>query len=241
MQSLQRKFKLLQFFVPNLTAIMKKVLFRFLLLFVVIGGCASIVYGILYQKTDLPIYNPSDINFKLVDEELRTVTKSHTVGDFTLRDQENKNVTPEDFKGKIYVANFIFTTCQGICPSMTGNLKSVYSLYKNDPEIKFLSHSVTPEIDSVPVLKAYATKYGVENNSKWHFTTADRKQIYNLARKHYFAATDSGNGGPDDFVHTENLVLVDKEKRLRGFYDGTNYDAIDQLKEDIELLKEEYQ
>lgn len=220
---------------------MKNVLFRFLLLFVVIGGCATIVYGILYRQPDLPIYNPSDINFKLVDEELRTKTKHHTIGEFSLTDQDSHIVTPADFEGKIYVANFIFTTCQGICPSMTGNLKSVYTLYKDDPEVKFLSHSVTPEIDSVPILKAYAQKFDVDNSSKWHFTTADRKQIYNLARKHYFAATDSGNGGPDDFVHTENLVLVDKEKRLRGFYDGTDYDAIDQLKEDIAILKEEYE
>lgn len=220
---------------------MKNVLFRFLLLFVVIGGCATIVYGILYHKTDLPIYNPSDINPKLVDKNLRLKTKDHTIGDFNLTDQFNKTVTPKDFENKIYVASFIFTTCQGICPSMTGNLKSVYALYKEDPEVKFLSHSVMPEVDSVPVLKAYAEKYDVKDNSKWHFTTADRKQIYNLARKHYFAATDSGDGGPQDFVHTENLVLIDKEKRLRGFYDGTNYDAIDKLKEDIAILKEEYQ
>jgi protein SCO1/2 len=123
---------------------------------------------------------------------------------------------------------------------MTGNLTSVYKEYLKDDEIMFLSHSVTPEKDSVPVLLAYAEKFDVQNHQKWHFTTAPRKHIYELARMHYFAATDSGDGGPSDFVHTENLVLVDKEKRLRGFYDGTDYDELDRLKEDIARLKEEY-
>ena len=219
---------------------MKKVLFRFLILFAVIGGGATIVYLTIYSTPLLPVYNPSDLNPQVVDIKMRATDKNHTVGDFTLTDQLNKTVTPKDFNDKIYVSSFIYTTCPGICPAMTGNIKSVYTEFIEDDQIKFLSHSVTPEIDSVPVLKAYADKYGIANHNKWHFTTAPRKHIYELARMHYFAATDSGNGGPSDFVHTENIVLVDKEKRLRGFYDGTDFDEIDRLKEDIYRLKEEY-
>jgi len=219
---------------------MKQALFRFLLLFLFVGGGGSIVYLTLYYEPNLPIYNPSDINPKLVDKSKRGIIKDHTVGDFKLTNQLGETVTQENFKDKIYVSCFIFTTCQGICPAMTGNLSGVYKEFINDDEIMFISHSVTPEIDSVPILKAFAEKYGVEKHDKWHFVTGERKKIYELARMHYFAATDSGDGGPNDFVHTENLVLVDKEKRLRGFYDGTDYDQIDKLKEDIFRLKEEY-
>ncbi len=219
---------------------MKQALFRFLLLFLVVGGGASIVYLTLYYEQNLPIYNPSDINPKLVDKSKRGIIKDHTVGDFKLTNQLGETVTQENFKDKIYVSCFIFTSCQGICPAMTGNLSGVYKEFINDAEIMFISHSVTPEIDSVPILKAFAEKYGVEKHNKWHFVTGERKEIYELARMHYFAATDSGDGGPNDFVHTENLVLVDKEKRLRGFYDGRVYDQIDKLKEDIVKLKEEY-
>jgi protein SCO1/2 len=220
---------------------MKKVLFRFLVLFTIIGVGATIVYLSIYSTPLLPVYNPSDLNPQVVDIKLRSTQKNHTIGDFKLTDQLNRTVTPKDFENKIYVSSFIFTTCKGICPAMTGNIKSVYTKFLEDDEIKFLSHSVTPEIDSVPVLKAYADKFGIENHDKWHFTIAPRKHIYELARMHYFAATDSGDGGPNDFVHTENLVLVDKEKRLRGFYDGTDFDEIDRLKNDIEVLKEEYE
>jgi len=168
---------------------MKKVLFRFLILFVLIFTGASIVYITLYSTPPLPIYNPSDLNPQVVDKEMRSKDKNHTIGDFLLTDQLNNSVTPGEFTDKIYVASFIFTTCEGICPAMTGNLKSVYTEFLDDDEIKLLSHSVTPEIDSVPALKAYADKYGVKNHNKWYFTTAPRKHIYELARMHYFAAT----------------------------------------------------
>ena len=219
---------------------MKQALMRFIFLFILVGGGASIVYVSLYYKSDLPIYNPSDINIKLVDKSKRGIIRDHTVGNFSLTNQLGKKITPKDFVNTIYVANFIFTTCEGICPAMTGNVAIVYKEFINDDEIKFISHSVTPEIDSVPVLKAFADKYGIKKHNKWHFTTGPRKHIYELARMHYFAAQDTGDGGPNDFLHTENFVLVDKEKRLRGFYDGTNYDQIDQLIEDIVQLKEEY-
>lgn len=218
---------------------MKKVIFRFLALFLIVIGGATVVYFLLYDPKPLPIYNPSDINPKLVDVSLREKMKDHTIGDFTLTDQLGRTITAKDFEGKIYVANFMFATCKGICPAMTGNVKKVYTEYLEDSTVKLLSHSVTPEIDSAKVLKAYALKFGIENDDKWHFTTGDRKHIYELARMHYFAAVDSGDGGPDDFVHTENLVLIDQQKRIRGFYDGTVFDEIDRLIIDIDRLKEE--
>jgi protein SCO1/2 len=194
----------------------------------------------LQKRKQLPIYNPVDINPALVDPSVQKVYKQHRVGDFRLTDQMGKTVTPENFKGKIYVTDFFFTTCGTICPKMTKQMVRVYNEFKDNPDVMILSHTVTPEIDSVPVLKAYAENLGVNDESKWIFVTGDKKQIYNLARKVYFAATTEGDGGPDDFVHTENFVLVDKEKRLRGFYDGTSTEDVDRLIDDIYTLLNEY-
>lgn len=219
---------------------MKQVLVRFLVLFLLVFTGAFIVYLTLYADKPLPIYNPSDINPKLVDESMRGVINNHTIGDFNLTNQLGQTVTPANFKEKIYVASFIFTTCEGMCPAMTGNMAGVYNHFINDDDVMFISHSVTPEIDSVPALYKFAQKYRIEKHDKWHFTTGSKKQIYELARKHYFAVESTGDGGPEDFIHTENFVLIDKEKRIRGFYEGTNYDEIDRLKLDIEKLKNEY-
>lgn len=194
----------------------------------------------LYYEEDLPIYNPSDINPKLVDKSVRGVIKNHTIGDFNLTNQLGQKVTAETFNKKIYVACFMYTTCEGMCPAMTGNLVGVYEEFINDEEVMFLSHSVTPLIDSVPQLKKFADKYKIKRHDKWHFTTGSKKEIYDLARKHYFAVESKGDGGKEDFIHTENFVLIDKEKRIRGFYEGTDYDEIDRLKSDIERLKDEY-
>jgi protein SCO1/2 len=219
---------------------MKQVLARFLLLFLIVLSGAYFVYISLYYEEDLPIYNPSDINPKLVDKSVRGVIKNHTIGDFNLTNQLGQTVTPETFKDKIYVASFMYTTCEGMCPAMTGNMAGVYDMFLKDEEIMFLSHSVTPKIDSVPQLKRFAKKYKIERHDKWHFTTGSKKEIYDLARKHYFAVESKGDGGPEDFIHTENFILIDKEKRIRGFYEGTDYDEIDRLKNDIERLKDEY-
>lgn len=187
----------------------------------------------------LKIFNPSDVNPKLVDKSVQNVQKLHRVGSFNLTDQDNKTVTENDFKDKIYITDFFFVTCPTICPKMATQMQRVYLEFIDNNEILFLSHTVMPEKDSVPVLKEYANKLEV-NTNKWKFVTGDKKQIYNLARKTYFAAISEGDGGPDDFVHTENFVLVDKEKRLRGFYDGTSEKDADRLIKDIYTLLEEY-
>ena len=143
------------------------------------------------------------------------------------------------YANKIYVADFFFTRCQSICIAMAYNMSELQDFYKNDKDIMFLSHSVTPVMDSVAVLKEYAERKGVIDE-KWNVTTGSKKDIYELARKSYFAVLDEGNGDEDDFIHTEQFVLVDKERRIRGYYDGTEKEEMLKLKEDIALLSAEY-
>jgi len=198
-----------------------------------------IAYFMISQPKPLKVYNPSDINPKLVDKSVQEIKIKHRVGSFQLTDQDNKTITEDFFKDKIYITDFFFVTCPTICPKMTTQMHRVYNEFKDNKDIYFLSHTVMPIQDSVPVLKEYAEKLNV-NSNKWKFVTGDKQQIYNLARKTYFAAVSEGDGGPDDFIHTENFVLVDKEKRLRGFYDGTSEKDVDRLIQDIYTLLEEY-
>ncbi|MDY8137049.1 SCO family protein [Aquimarina sp. 2201CG5-10] len=196
----------------------------------------SIIYSILKPERVLPIYEPDMVNTELVDSTVQYIRKYHKIADFSLTNQNGKKVTQRDYENKIYVADFFFTTCQTICPIMTGHMKEIQERLKNDNEVLLLSHSVTPQIDSVARLKKYALDKGVDD-AKWNLVTGDKKQIYDLARKSYLAAKSDGDGGPYDMVHTENFVLVDKKKRIRGFYDGTNPEDIDRLLEDIHILK----
>ncbi len=195
----------------------------------------SYLYYLNYQAKSLPIYNPVDINPRLVDESLLNKSKNHTIGSFKLTDQDGKTITEADFKDKIYIADFFFTRCGTICPIMTDNMTILQAHFKNNNHVKFLSHSVTPVMDSVPVLKSYAQAHGAISG-KWHLTTGPKKEIYNLARKNYFAVLDEGDGGAQDFIHTEQFVLVDAKKRIRGFYDGTDSEEIKKVIKDIELL-----
>ncbi len=206
----------------------------FLILSIII---ISIIYSVMKPKKVLAVYQPADVSTELVDTTIQYVKKYHTIADFSLTNQNGKTITQEDYKDKIYVANFFFTTCLSICPIMTDNMVKIQDKIKNDDEIMLLSHSVTPEIDTVAQLKRYALEKGV-NDSKWNLVTGDKKEIYDLARKSYLAAKDVPYQ-EFDLVHTENFVLVDKKKRIRGFYDGTDPDAITQLLEDIKILKKE--
>ncbi|CAL2102587.1 Protein SCO1/2 [Tenacibaculum sp. 190130A14a] len=209
----------------------------FLLVFTAVG--IPVFYHLVKADTKLPIYNPADINPKLVDASVRNKTKNHTIGDFSLINQNGETVTNADYDGKIYVADFFFTRCQTICILMAYNMTELQEHYKNDDEVMFLSHSVTPVMDSVPQLRKYANEKGVIDG-KWNVTTGDKKHIYNLARKHYFATLDEGDGGANDWVHTENFVLIDKDRRIRGVYDGTKKENMQKIIDDITLLKEEY-
>ena len=195
-----------------------------------------LIYNALQPKKRLPIYQPNMVNAELVDSTLQHVKKYHRIADFNLLNQNGDTITQENYRDKIYVADFFFTTCPTICPIMTANLVEVQAALANDPEVLLLSHSVTPEIDSVAQLKKYAIEKGV-NDAKWNLVTGDKKQIYELARKSYLAVQEDGDGGPFDMIHTENFILVDKQRRIRGFYDGTKEEEMDRLLSDIEILK----
>jgi len=195
----------------------------------------SIFYSILKPKETLPIYQPAQVNSKLVDTSIAYKIKYHTISNFSLINQNGDTITEAFYDDKIYVADFFFTTCQSICPIMTKNMKEVQDKLINDKEILLLSHSVTPEIDSVEQLKRYAISNQI-NDDKWNLVTGDKKQIYNLARKSYLAVEDDPLGNYD-MIHTENFMLIDKKKQIRGFYDGTLGSEIIRLLDDIEILK----
>ena len=211
------------------------------LLFLVLfsGVVIPVFYHLLKVDSKLKIYNPADVNPRLVDFSMKHITKDHTVSNFELINQNGEIITNKNYENKIYVADFFFTRCQTICIAMAYNMGELQDVYKNDADIMFLSHSVTPVLDSVSVLKEYADRKGVIDG-KWNVTTGSKKDIYELARKSYFAVLDEGNGDENDFIHTEQFVLVDKEKRIRGYYDGTEKEDMIKLKNDIVVLKDEY-
>ena len=208
----------------------------FLIVFSIIG--VTVFYQLMSQDERLKIYNPIDINPRLVDISVKNLKKNHTISDFELTNQNGEKITNKTYENKIYIADFFFTRCQTICISMAYNMSELQEYYKNDDDIMFLSHSVTPIIDSVPVLKEYAINKGVIDG-KWNITTGPKKHIYDLARKNYFAVLDEGDGGAQDFIHTEQFVLVDKKKQIRGFYDGTDANEVERIIKDIEVLKRE--
>ncbi len=202
----------------------------------------SLIYTALKPKTRLPIFAPGkNVNQELVDSTIVHVKKNHFIADFKLTNQNGKTITQNDYKDKIYIADFFFTTCGTICPLMTTNMKKIQNKILNDDEVLLISHSVTPKIDSVPQLKKYALAKGVID-SKWNLVTGSKKEIYNLARKSYLVAKYDPKQ-PDGYgmVHTENFVLIDKKKRIRGLYDGTDSEDIERLLVDLEILKKEYQ
>jgi protein SCO1/2 len=199
-----------------------------------------IFYNILNVERPLPIYQPANVNSEMVDSTLLDIRKYHTIADFRLINQNGNTITQENYKDKIYVADFFFTTCQTICPIMTDHMAKIQAQILNDDEVMLLSHTVTPDIDSVEQLKRYAIEKGVLDQ-KWNLVTGDKKQIYDLARKSYMAVKTFGDGGQYDMIHTENFMLIDKKRQIRGYYDGTKPEDIDRLLNDIKILKKEYQ
>ena len=208
--------------------------------FILIFSAAAVYmfYVILKPVEVLPVYQPAEVNEKLVDSSIIHVAKYHKISDFKLTNQNGEEITQANYKDKIYVADFFFTTCQDICPVMTKNMYQLQEELKNDNQILLLSHTVIPEVDTVEQLKEYAVENNVDD-SKWNLVTGDKKQIYELARKSYLAVEDS-NYNEYDMIHTENFMLIDKEKQIRGFYDGTNSEDINRLLKDIKILKQSY-
>ena len=212
----------------------------FILIFIVISIIILIsFYNILTPEKKLPIFQPAEVNYKLVDSSFQHIKRFHKISDFKLVNQNGKLISQESYNGKIYIADFFFTTCPSICPVMTGNMLKIQNKIINDPSIMLISYSVDPENDSVDKLKEYAIEKGIID-SKWNLVTGDKKEIYDLARKSYFVAEINEDEGLNEIIHTENFVLIDPDKRIRGYYDGTNYQEINKLLEDIVILKKEY-
>jgi protein SCO1 len=210
-----------------------------IVLFVLSAIIVFCIYSLLKPEEKLPVFQPDMVNAELVDSTVQYVRKYHRIADFKLVNQNGDTITQDYYNDKIYIADFFFTTCLTICPVMTDHMIQIQEEIKNDPEVLLLSHTVFPVSDSVPVLKEYALEKGVIDN-KWNLVTGNKKHIYDLARKSYLATKSTGDGGKYDMIHTENFVLVDKKKRIRGFYDGTEPEAIKDLLHDLEVLKAEY-
>ena len=212
----------------------------FLVVMAIISSIILILfYNALKPDEKLPVFQPAKVNYELVDQSLRHIKKFHKIGAFSLTNQNGLKVTEQDYRNKIYVADFFFTTCPGICPKMTANMRLIQEAIKEDDQVKLVSFSVTPEIDSVAQLKKYALEKGVID-AKWNLLTGEKKHIYDLARKSFFAAKNDGDGGKNDMIHTENFILIDPDKRIRGFYDGTDSNVMKKLISDIKILQKEY-
>ncbi|MGS0524519.1 SCO family protein [Zobellia nedashkovskayae] len=195
----------------------------------------SVLIYLVNRKSELPILNPSDFNPELVDASLQNEAKVHNVADFELLNQNGETITQANYENKVYVADFFFTRCPSICPVMSNNIEKLQNTFIDNTIVMFLSLSVTPKLDSIPVLKEYAQKHNAIDG-KWNITTGEKKHIYNLARKSYFAVVNEGDGGLQDFIHTPNFILVDTKKQIRGVYDGTKEQEIQRLINDIKLL-----
>ncbi len=191
------------------------------------------------EEKGLPFFNTPEFTPEWISADNPNYNKIHTIPAFSFTNQDGETVTEKTVESKIYVANFMFTSCGSICPRMTNNMKILQDKYLNDPDVLLLSHSVTPEKDNVNVLKEYATQKGCVAK-KWHLLTGNKKAIYTIAKKQYFAGDSIGYFGKlNDFLHTENFILVDKKHRIRGVYNGTLAIEMDRIIEDITTLKKE--
>ncbi|MBD3636176.1 MAG: SCO family protein [Crocinitomicaceae bacterium] len=197
------------------------------------------------KNNRLRVINPSDVNPKLVDPSLQDVSKDHTISDFAFLNQLGDTITKADVQGKIYVTDFFFTTCGGICPKMTHQLTRIQAEFLDDPNVMILSHTVNPSTDTVQTLYKYANRFKADS-SKWWFLTGSKKDLYLMARKSYLVVPDEADpdfehGGESDFLHTENFALIDPDGRIRGMYDGTKPMEVDEIIRDIYDLKKEYE
>ena len=216
---------------------------RYRVFIVIFFSIASAILLLFYEaltpKKVLPIFQPNDVNYELVDSSIQHVKRFHKIKNFEFLNQNGETISEKDYDGFIYVADFFFTTCPSICPIMTNNMVKIQNYIKDKKKVKLLSFSVTPDIDSVPVLKEYSIKKGVDDKY-WNLLTGDKSKIYSLARKSFLVVKENVESDSHNMIHTENFVLVDREKRIRGFYDGTDDTDMQVLKEDIGILLEGY-
>ncbi len=210
-----------------------------IVLFILSAVIITVIYSILKPEEKLPVYQPDMVNAELVDTTVQYIRKYHKISDFNLLNQNGDTITQDYYNDKIYIADFFFTTCLTICPIMTDHMLQLQEELKDQPDVLLLSHTVIPQHDSVPVLKKYAEEKGIDAE-KWNLVTGDKKEIYDLARKSYLATKSDGDGGPYDMIHTENFMLIDKDRQIRGFYDGTQPGVIEEVLKDVKILKENY-
>jgi protein SCO1 len=216
---------------------MKRLFFIFCLLVV----CVTFRYLIL-QKTQvkkLPVLNPIDLKKEMVDPELLRIGQGHKIGNFKFENQFKEMISEEEIEGKVFVAEYFFTTCQSICPLMNKQMMRVQEKFRGNHKLKILSFTVDPDIDSAEQLLFYSKNLNAKKG-QWHFLTGKKQDLYNLARKSFFLlkpaeAQNLGDAG-SDFIHTNNFVLVDQKKRIRGYYDGTNEEEVSNLILDISIL-----
>jgi len=219
-------------------------MYKLIIVFAItISGIGAAYFIMTEEKTEkLPVLNPNELNPEVVDESVRNIGYGHTIGTFSMTNQDGNTVTINDVKGKIHVAEYFFTHCGSICPIMNKQMQRVHRKFKSNNNVKILSFTVDPENDTVQRMKWYANKHNASGNN-WHFLTGDKEELYQLARKSYFTlkpaeARNLGDAG-SDFIHTNNFVLVDRELRIRGYYDGTNQAEVTKMMRDMELLLEE--
>lgn len=207
------------------------------LLIIVLVGCKK--ESDIDKSKTLPFYTTSDFTPRWISPNSNEYNNIHTIAPFSLTNQDGKEITNKNLKGSIYVADFFFTTCPSICPILAKNMLTIQEMYKNDDSVKLVSHTVMPWVDTVDILKEYALNKGVISN-KWHLLTGDRDEIYDLARTSYFADEDFVKTKDEsEFIHTENVLLIDKKGRIRGVYNGTLALETKRLMRHIELLKNE--
>lgn len=213
---------------------------KFLNIALLLLAIGVFVYAFFFHDTNKPIrYLPIFGEKSYEAKNGKTDTIFHTIPGFSFTDQDGNTVTEKNFENAVYVTDFFFTTCHSICPIMSTQMERVTRKFKGNDEVKFLSHTVDPEIDTVEQLKRYAIKHNADSK-QWMMVTGEKTKLYEIARQGYLLDAQEGNGGPDDFIHTQNFALIDKEKRIRGYYDGTDSLEIDQLMKDIDLLLKEY-
>jgi len=219
---------------------MKRIFFLGLLLLV----CIPIAYHFTSSKKEkpLPIINPIDVNEEMVDPEMLRLGIGHHIGTFAFQNQDAKIISTKEMKEKIAVVEYFFTTCKSICPVMNKQMQRVSEAFKNENDVRIFSFTVDPETDDIAQMKKYATSHQA-TSGKWHFLTGKKEDLYTLARKSFFVlkpaeAQNLGDAG-SDFIHTNNFVLVDKQLRIRGYYDGTSEKEVNQLISDIKRLQKE--
>jgi protein SCO1/2 len=216
---------------------------RILVLVILFISCVTIGYFILKDKNEpLPVINPVDLEEEMVDPEILRRGNGHRIGNFSFLNQEGETITRAEVDGKVFVAEYFFTTCGTICPKMNKQMRRVQFEFADNDDVRILSFTVDPEVDTVEQMKRYAENHGAKSG-QWHFLTGSKEDLYKLARRSFFVlkpaeAQNLGDVG-SDFIHTNNFVLVDRKGRIRGYYDGTSKKEVDELMEDIQYLLEE--